>query len=270
LKRTGVTGGPCVAKPVDGGAARGDSLGLMELFQAFRRLAAGVNRWVARRSLVGDGELISRERFPFVETLEAHWPDIRRELDQVLFDLDRLPAVNDLEPSQRYIARAPVWKVYLFQAYGERSEPNCRRCPITAALIEAIPNLEAAFFSILEPGAHLKAHYGAYSGLVRIHLGVKVPEPSAAVRIKVGRETIHWREGACVIFDDTYLHEAWNETDSPRVVLLLDVLRPFPPLLGKINRAIVKEVVRRTTFVRNSMREHRAWEKAFYADEPAT
>ena len=68
-----------------------------------------------------------------------------------------------------------------------KSGANRERCPETAKLIDAIPDCEVAFFSVLEPGAHLTAHRGAYKGLIRAHLGLVVPEPNAKVRMQVGR-----------------------------------------------------------------------------------
>jgi|HubBroStandDraft_1064217.scaffolds.fasta_scaffold220364_2 aspartyl/asparaginyl beta-hydroxylase (cupin superfamily) len=229
-----------------------------------RRMTNGVDDWLASHSLVETTEIISRTAFPWADALEARWRDIRAEMDAVLGDRDALPAMQSISPTQYTITRAPIWKVYLFRAYGERAEENCRRCPVTAALIDQIPDLEVAFFSILEPGAHLRAHRGFYKGLVRAHLGLRVPEPRERVRIRVGRETIHWREGELVLFDDTYRHEAWNQTDGVRVVLLIDVARPFPPRLARLNKAFLR-LARLTPLVRTAVRNHRAWEKAYYA-----
>lgn len=214
-------------------------------------------------SLVETTEIISRDRFGWVEMLEARWPEIRGELDAVLAERAGLLAMQAFSPTQYGITPDPVWKVFLFQAYGERAEENRRRCPLTAGLIDQIPDLEVAFFSILEPGAHLAPHRGFYKGLIRAHLGLKVPAPSEAVRLQVGRAVIHWREGECVLFDDTYRHEAWNETGEVRVVLLLDVLRPFPPLMARFNRWVLG-VARRSPPVRAALANHRAWEKAYY------
>ncbi|MBV8459134.1 MAG: aspartyl/asparaginyl beta-hydroxylase domain-containing protein, partial [Acetobacteraceae bacterium] len=117
------------------------------------------------------------------------------------------------------------------------------------------------------PGAHLSAHRGAYKGLVRAHLGLIVPEPREQCRMQVGNETVGWEEGKCVLFDDTYRHEVWNETEGTRVVLLIDVPRPFPPALAVANRAILR-LFRLTPFVTGAVKRLRTWERDFYKTHP--
>jgi len=223
-----------------------------------------LERWFGRQSLIGDPEVFDKAVFPWTASLEADWQTIRRELDAVLAERERLPNLQDISPTQMSLTRDDGWKTFIFQAYGYVSEDNCRRCPETARLLAAIPDLEVAFFSILSPGKHIPAHKGVYKGLVRTHLGLIVPEPNERVRMQVGQSMVHWREGECVVFDDTYRHEVWNETDGWRVVLLIDVHRPFPPAVARLNRALLR-LVRLTPFLSESKQKHKAWEKGFYA-----
>ena len=84
-----------------------------------------------------------------------------------------------------------------------------------------------AGFSRLAPGAHIVPHrgYEGYSGYVlRLHLGLDVP---AGCGIRVGTETKGWQEGKCLVFDDSFEHEAWNRGDRTRTVLLCDFLNPL-------------------------------------------
>ena len=81
-------------------------------------------------------------------------------------------------------------------------------------------------FSILEPGKRLPPHRGPYNGVLRLHLGLLIPEPRERAAIRVGPEQHHWTEGRVLIFDDAYEHEAWNETEQVRVVLFVDFERP--------------------------------------------
>jgi aspartyl/asparaginyl beta-hydroxylase (cupin superfamily) len=210
------------------------------LSQTGRRIEAAVERWLAKNSLAETSELISRAAVPWAAALEANWTTIRRELDQVLRERAALPTMQELSPYQDRIVQGSVWKVFVFRAYGMRFSDNCRRCPETAKLLDAVPGLEVAFFSVLEPGAHLAAHRGAYKGLIRTHLGLIVPEPRDRVRMKVGGETVVWEEGRAVTFDDTYRHEVWNDTDGVRVVLLIDTPRPLAPGAARVNWLIVR------------------------------
>jgi aspartyl/asparaginyl beta-hydroxylase (cupin superfamily) len=210
------------------------------LSQTGRRLEAAIEGWLAGHSLVGTSEIMSAASFPWARTLEANWSVIRRELDEVLLESAALPSMQELSPYQDRIVKGRVWKAFVFRAYGMRFSENCRRCPETAKLIDQIPSVEVAFFSVLEPGAHLAAHRGAYKGLVRTHLGLMVPEPRDRVRMRVGGETVVWEEGRAVTFDDTYRHEVWNETDGVRVVLLIDTPRPLPPGPSRLNWVILR------------------------------
>src|SRR5579864_326220 len=182
---------------------------LRSLPQTGRRIEAAIERWIAEDSLVGTGEIVPPPAW--VAGLEANWTAIRRELDDVLRERAALPSMTDLSPYQGRIVKGRDWKVFVFCAYGMRFGANCRRCPETARLVDRIPGAQVAFFSVLEPGAHLAAHRGAYKGLVRTHLGLVVPEPRNKVRMQVGGEIVVWEEGRAVTFDDTYRHEVWNE-----------------------------------------------------------
>jgi ornithine lipid ester-linked acyl 2-hydroxylase len=228
-----------------------------------RRRQDALERWFGQHSLVGNDPILDRRDFPWVERLEAAAPAIRRELEGVLGDRQRLPSLQDLSPTQMGITKGGDWKTFFFHAYGLRSERHCARCPETARALDSIPGLQLAFFSILAPHAHISAHKGVYKGLIRAHLGLVVPEPRDKVRMRVGDEIVVWEEGRCVVFDDTYNHEVWNDTDGIRVVLLIDVLRPFPPVLRALNKALIR-VATLTPFVTRAARKHREWEQAFY------
>jgi beta-hydroxylase len=208
--------------------------------RALERKVQDFERWLGRLSPAGGGEIIDGAHFPWVERLEANWPAIRRELDAVLAGPAAVPNIQDLSPTQRGLTRGHgYWKSFIFHGYGYWAEENCRRCPETTKLLREIPGLTLAFFSILSPGKHIPAHRGAYKGLVRAHLGLIVPEPSTGTRMRVGESVVHWKEGECVLFDDTFNHEVWNETDGLRAVLIIDVPRPWPGPLAAVNRALL-------------------------------
>jgi beta-hydroxylase len=225
--------------------------------------SVALQRWIAKGSAVPDRELIDKTEFPWIAELEANADVIRRELLAVIGDRDRMPTMQDISKTQRKIIKDTSWKTFFLYAYGLKAEANRVRCPETTKLIDKIPNLEVAFFSILDPGAHIRAHHGVYKGLLRVHLGLLVPEPREKCRMQVGGETILWQEGEAVMFDDTYLHEVWNETDGVRAILLIDVHRPLKPPQGAVNRALLK-VARRAPFVAESAAAYRKWEREYY------
>lgn len=221
-----------------------------------------LERLIARYSLVGDTPFLPTDTFDWVPGLEAGWLAIRQELDQVLVHRDSLPNFQDISVDQVVLTNDDRWKTYFFVAYGFRAEENRARCPATTAMLDKIPGLTTAFFSILAPGKHLPEHRGPYKGVLRYHLGLKVPGPPGACRIRVGGEVAGWEEGHSLLFDDTYPHEAWNEADSDRVVLFADVLRPLPAPVSWLNQAVVKAIAA-SPFVKGGMSRHEAWEKRF-------
>ena len=81
-----------------------------------------------------------------------------------------------------------------------------------------------AFFSLLKPGAHIRPHFGVANTKVAVHLPLVIPEGDCAIR--VGEETRQWTEGRCLIFDDSFEHEAWNRSDQLRIVFIFDVWNP--------------------------------------------
>lgn len=92
-------------------------------------------------------------------------------------------------------------------------------CPETTRLVESIPGMTTAIFSSLAPGTHIVPHEGYIKTVLRCHLGLIVPDDCW---IRVGDETKTWEAGKCLIFDDTFEHEVWNRSNSPRIILLID------------------------------------------------
>lgn len=109
---------------------------------------------------------------------------------------------------------------------GGHDAANAARCPATAATVATIPGLDSAGFSILPPGAHVPVRRGPTRGLLTCHLGLIVPRDGDA-RMRVGDRMVRWAEGETVVFDDTYDHEAWNDSGDTRVVLRVRVRRPL-------------------------------------------
>lgn len=221
-----------------------------------------LERIVTRYSLIEDRPLLDPAAFPWARTLEANWRAVRRELEAVLQDHGRIPNFQDISADQVAITRDDKWKTYFLYGFGYKAERNCARCPETTRLIEQIPGMMTAFFSILAPGKHIPEHRGLYKGFVRYHLGLIVPEPRTACRIRVGGETAHWEEGKSLMFDDTYPHEVWNDTDGLRAVLFLDVVRPLRFPGSTINR-LVLSAVRWSPYVQEARRNAAQWEKRF-------
>jgi aspartyl/asparaginyl beta-hydroxylase (cupin superfamily) len=230
--------------------------------EAGARVLHQLERFVLRSSLVPTTPFLATSTFGWIPGLEAEWKTIRAELDEVLAYRDDLPNFQDISVDQASITDDDGWKTYFFFAYGFRSEANCARCPQTAALLDAIPGLTTAFFSILSPGKHIGEHRGPWRGVLRYHLALKVPEPASAAGISVGGEVAHWEEGRSLLFDDGYEHFAWNDTDGVRVVLFVDVIRPLRPPADQLNRSLIW-AIGRSPYIQDSRNRHDAWEQRF-------
>ncbi|MST33145.1 aspartyl/asparaginyl beta-hydroxylase domain-containing protein [Acidimicrobiaceae bacterium USS-CC1] len=226
------------------------------------RLLHGLERVVIRSSEVPTSPFLPLDTFSWIPELEGEWRTIRAELDEVLAYREELPSFQDISVDQASISDDDGWKTFFFFGYGFRSDANCRRCPRTAALLEGIPGMTTAFFSIFSPHKRLPVHRGPWRGVLRYHLALKVPEPSSAAGIRVGGEVAHWEEGRSLLFDDGYEHEAWNETDDVRVVLFADVLRPLRPPTDQVNRALIK-AIGRSPYIADARNRHEAWEERF-------
>jgi ornithine lipid ester-linked acyl 2-hydroxylase len=233
---------------------------------AGERVLAPVERFVGRRSLVGDTPFLAPERFPWIDAIESHWREIRAEVERVLLDHDALPNFQDISRDQIEITDDDRWKTLFLYGYGFRADLVTELCPRTDELVRQIPGMVTAMFSILSPRKHILAHRGPYKGVLRYHLGLIVPRQKEACRIRVGDEIRHWEEGASMIFDDTYEHEVWNDTDELRAVLFLDVMRPLPRPDAALNELVVKGIGI-SPFIQDAKRNQRAWEKRFRTRE---
>jgi beta-hydroxylase len=226
------------------------------------RILAPVERFIGKRSLVGEATFFANDRFPWIAEVEASWTTIRDELEKVLEDREALPNFQDISKDQIEITDDDRWKTFFIYGYGFEAKLGVEMCPRTAALMREIPGMKTAMFSILSPRKHILDHRGPYKGVLRYHLGLIVPENAEACRIRVGEDFRHWEAGKSMVFDDTFNHEVWNDTDETRVVLFVDVLRPLPEPEATINRLIVK-AIGWSPFVLDAKRNQEAWERGY-------
>jgi len=165
-------------------------------------------------------------QFPFLDLLEGNWQDIKQELDSVLFD--------EVKKDKDYFKPWPEkeiyqgkWDVFGLYDWDEKLEKNCEMCPKTTELVEEIPGLKTAGFSALAPQTHIKPHQGYEENpVLRGHLGLIIPKPSSSCWLRVDDKKYTWEPGKAFVFDDHLWHEAHNESNAWRFILLFDFLRP--------------------------------------------
>jgi beta-hydroxylase len=226
-------------------------------------LIASAERLNLRQARLGNPTVYDNAAFPWVASIEREWQTIRGELDRVMLRRAALPAMQDITTDATPITRDSGWKVFLLMAYGIKSRPSIELCPQTWRIVRQIPGLKTALFSVFEAGKHLPPHRGPYNGVLRLHLGLIVPEAGQRVAIRVGSEVLHWREGEVLIFDDAYEHEAWNLTDEPRVVLFVDFAKPLRFPANWLNALLLRLAVF-TPYLREGNENLRRWERRFY------
>ena len=122
------------------------------------------------------------------------------------------------------------WLVFHLFNQGKKVEYNCAMCPNTVQIIESVESFMKgcsfgnALFSVVTPGTHITAHYGPTNCRVRCHLPLLAPEGCS---LCVNGEERQWKEKELLLFDDSFLHEAWHRgMDGERVVLMLDLWHP--------------------------------------------
>ena len=167
---------------------------------------------------------------PELRAIDAAYDEIREELERLLPQQDRMPRYHELDDDLLYSSgrfhRDKRWSVFVLYCYGAWPEENRRLCPKTCAALEKVPYVNQAFFSILDPGKAIPPHTGPSRAYLRYHLGLRVPKHHPP-KIRVKDELYTWKEGESVLFDDSWEHEIYNQSDGVRAVLIVDVMRPF-------------------------------------------
>ena len=181
-------------------------------------------------------EFFDRADFPWLDAIEAASEDIRAELMSVLVS-DR----EGLEPYIAYPEGVPLnqwkelnksrrWSAYFLWNQALPQPAHLARCPRTVEALKGAPHCDVrsraptAYFSILDAHTRIPPHTGVTNTRAIVHLPLIVPQGCG---FRVGSETREWVPGKAWIFDDTIEHEAWNESDTPRAILIFDVWNPF-------------------------------------------
>jgi len=225
-----------------------------------KHLLRWLGRFQARHSLVSTTPVIANTEFAWVAQVEGAWREIRAELDALLEHPEDIPTFHQLSPDQKRISKGNNWKTFAFYIYGRRVDDNCALCPRTAAVLDALPGMRTAMFSILAPRYHIEPHKGPTRAVVRAHLGLKVPKDWQNVWIRVDDQILNWKEGEVVLFDDTYEHEVRNDTDETRAVLFLDIDRPMDRVGTLVNHLIVR-LIQASTYVKQPLKNLAAWNR---------
>lgn len=229
-----------------------------------KNLIRSLADFLGRQSLVGDMPIHDNKDFPFLRPFVDNWEGIRAEIVEILKHREAVPLFQDVSPDQMRIAKGNNWRTFILFGFGDKLEKNCKQAPLTTKILESIPNLQTAWFSILGPGYHIPAHRGVTKGILRSHLGLIIPKDAEKCRIRVGDKIQVWRPGEIFVFDDTYDHEVWNDTDEERVILLFDFDRPMKFWGRTLNKTFIK-LLKLTAYYQEPKKNMQTMEERFEA-----
>jgi aspartyl/asparaginyl beta-hydroxylase (cupin superfamily) len=181
------------------------------------------------------GGFLDSQSHPIVPALKSAFRDIQAEFDEVMSDQQVLkPFMGHAgkDDLKKYVSghKKASWDAFFFYRHGTRFDAAQQRCPRTAKVLESIDlcRIDAQSpeicFSVLQPGSRIEPHFGVTNARVVVHLPLRVPNGCYLELTDLGRH--FWKEGEPMVFDDTFQHSAYNPSDKPRGILLMDAWHP--------------------------------------------
>lgn len=187
--------------------------------------------------------LLNVDELEDLKTLRDNWQVMRDEALQLSAD-GKIKAADGLNDVGFNSFFRTGWTRFYLKWYEDYLPSAVDQCPRTVEVLKKTPSIKAAMFASLPPGGELKQHRDPYAGSLRYHLGLVTPN-SDDCYILVDGHRHSWRDGKDVLFDETYIHEAYNKSDQPRIILFADVHRPMRfKLVDKINHWVSDNIIR--------------------------
>lgn len=230
--------------------------------RSVKRFLSNARHFLIRQSSIPDQSFLDTSNFSWTEMLEKNADIIKQELDQVMAHRELLPKVYELQREQYRVSSDNKWKMFILFGWGNWFEEAEHMCPYTINMLQKIPGLRVAAFSILDAGANIPEHKGRIPGLLRGHLALIVPQDSNKCYLRIEEKICHWEEGKMLIFDDTYRHGVQNQTDQERIILLLHFDRPMN-WLGRRVHQLIMLLIQQSPFVKDGVRNNNRWQDRF-------
>lgn len=190
-----------------------------------------------------------KANFEWTKILEENYEAIKQEYININ-NKNRLIDATVFSKEQIKSVAPDQWSVFPLFVYGNKIEKNWVECPVTVNCLKQIPTITTAWFSVMKPGTYVKPHRGTYKGYLRCLMGLIVPDDITQSGLAINNTTYHWKKNECVIFDDTFIHSAYNNSEITRVVLYIDFIRPMPSFLMYISK-VLTDMFGKSLYVKN-------------------
>ncbi|MEM7210104.1 MAG: aspartyl/asparaginyl beta-hydroxylase domain-containing protein [Pseudomonadota bacterium] len=200
-----------------------DKFSLVRQLNDFSTLMVPFNMPAYCLSKLPNTPIIDKVDYPELQILEDNWETIRDEA-LALYRDGHVDVGDDMPASSFY--KNGRWKSFYLKSYENPIPSAYEMAPKTMAMIDQIPAMNHALFAALMPGKSLRKHHDPFAFTMRYSLGLSTPNSDQCALVVDGEEYT-WRDGESIIFDETYMHSTYNNTDEVRLILMTDVDRPL-------------------------------------------
>lgn len=214
------------------------------------------------------------EEPPFANPQSFDWAtDIKQHSLQIKQELEKFLESNKLQSyfNSSMVTKANSWKTISLKWWNLRISKHQKHFPFTTSLINKYPSIVSCSFNLLEPHSKILPHKGDTNAIYRCHMGLSIPAGLPGCGFKVKGETRSWQNNEWLVFMDAFEHEAWNDTNENRYILVVDVIRDeyksytqkvcntvlsslFLQKIGEKKRSLYKWPQRRVNFTANCLR----------------
>lgn len=185
------------------------------------------------------------QQFPWAAELEKESSEIIKTLSPLYDDNFDSFIIN---PEERFQFPPKIWKGYQFMFNGFKFKKHLELFPLIDEKLSNIPNLVSASVSILEPNSRLLPHNGNSNGIMRYHLGLKIPAQMPDIGFIIAGQEVSWQEGKGFMFCNMHVHSVHNLTNKRRYILMLDIVRPeFTSIKKKICAHTIAQILTNIT-----------------------
>ena len=212
-------------------------LGFIGIYVSVILIYWAINSCIASYSLIGNKVMYPPDLLSESSYLISNFSTIRREAE--LYKHYK-PIKGDLFFTDIVESKKDWLKLYI-KWFSDITIEARTFCPKTSALIESLPRVKTAMFSVLKPHTRIFPHRGPFKGCIRFHLGLTTPN-SPDCYIVVDGNKYFWKDGEGILFDDTYVHYVVNDTDEERTILFCDIVRPCFGFGKQLNDFIINYI----------------------------